>query len=605
MKKILLLISIVAGATACNKQLNQIDPTNYAADGFYSSDAAVSMGNAGVYGTLYWDAGAFPYQLSFDHYTGMAIERLENVSIGAGGAVTPTTGSITALWTNCYNTIGKCNAMLDGVVPYYSKFSATSLQYIAEVKVLRAYSYYILVNLYGDVPFFTSAVQTSQFYSAPRTDKVVITDFLLKDLDSAAAYMPWISTVKGRVDKSVALGLKARIALNAGSYNYNNKAADYFAIARDATKNVMDNSGRGLNPNFNDLFTRVGQISNNGRELMWELMYSDNNVKKVVQYIALGQSSRVVGQSGRFPSQIWVDTYECSDGLRIDESPLYSPKTPFKNRDPRLRSTISCQGDTLIGNTGTQFTWVYDIYRAVTWQLKQGASTWSRDLTNPDCSASPNANLYGPAMNGVGYLWTKYCRFNDENINAATFDWVMMRYAEVLLIYAEAKIELNDLDQSVYDAINKVRNRSGMPNVGVDRMGNQIKMRQLVRRERKVELAEEGLHLFDMRRWGTGAMENAEPSYGYPLAVTDYSSSVPGSGTNVLSGGYDNATPDMVPNFKVSTNTDLNDVPSYKAYSNKLRVRDLSRKWADAFYLWPIPQSERQQDPALTQNPGY
>ena len=79
-----------------------------------------------------------------------------------------------------------------------------------------------------------------------------------------------------------------------------------------------------------------------------------------------------------------------------------------------------------------------------------------------------------------------------------------MRYAEILLGYAEAKIELGELDQSVYDAINQVRNRVGMPNVSADRIGNIEKMRQLVRRERKVEFAIEGLHLIDMRRWGIG-----------------------------------------------------------------------------------------------------
>ena len=605
MKKIISIIFIAAIAFSCKKQLTQTDPTNYAANGFYNNDAAISMGNAGVYNTLYWDAGSIPYQVLFDHYTPMAIERNENISVGAGGAVTPTTGAISNIWSDCYNTIAKCNSVLDGAAPYYSNFSTTSLQYLAEIRVLRAYCYYNLVNFYGDVPFFTTAVLTSQFYTAARTPKEKIVDFLLADMDSAAVNMPWISPNKGRVDKSVAYGLKARIALNAGSYNYNGKAAYYFGIARDASKNVMDNSGRGLNPVFGGLFTRTGQIANSNKELMWELLYSDNNVKKMTQYIAFGQCSRVIGQCGRFPAQMWVDTYECSDGLRIDESPLYNPKTPFKNRDSRLRNTISCQGDTLIGNTGTQFTWIYDIYRGITWQLKQGASSWSRDLTNPDCSASPNSNIYGPAVNGVGYLWTKYCKFNDETVSAATFDWVTMRYAEILLIYAESKIELNDLDQTVYDAINKVRNRSGMPNVSADRIGIQARMRQLVRRERKVELAEEGLHLFDMRRWGTGALENAEPTYGYPLATTDYSSAVAGSGTNVLSGGYDNATSDMVPNFKISAVTDLNDVPSYKAYGAKLRTRDLNRKWSDAFNLWPIPQSERQQDPNLTQNPGY
>jgi hypothetical protein len=489
MQKFIWIIGLAVILGSCKKQLTQSDPVNYTAAGFYSSDAAISMGNAGVYSTIYWNGGSIPYQILYDHYTGMAIERTENASIGAGGALTPSNGTVLAIWADCYATIAQCNSVLDGAKPFYANFSALSLQYLAEIRVIRAYAYYNLINLYGDVPYFTTAVTTAQFYTATRTPAGQIVDSVLSDLDSAANYMPWISTVEGRVDKSVAYGMKARIALNAGSYNYNGKGAYYFGVARDAALAVMDSSGRGLNPVFGDLFTRTGQTTNNGNELMWELMFSNNNVKKITQYIAFGQCSRVIGQCGRFPTQMWVDTYECTDGQRIDQSPLYNPATPFKNRDPRLRETISCQGDTLIGNTGTTYTWVYDIYRGVTYQLKQGATAWSRDLTNPDCSASPNSNIYGPALSGVGYLWTKYCHFDDEVVSAATFDWVIMRYAEILLIYAEAKIELNDLDQTVYAAINQVRNRSGMPGVSAADMGNQALMRQLVRRERKVELA--------------------------------------------------------------------------------------------------------------------
>jgi hypothetical protein len=164
-----------------------------------------------------------------------------------------------------------------------------------------------------------------------------------------------------------------------------------------------------------------------------------------------------------------------------------------------------------------------------------------------------------------------------------------MRYAEVLLNYAEAKIELNALDQSVYDAINQVRNRAGMPNVSNDRIGNQNKMRQLVRRERKVEFALEGLHVIDMRRWGIGDLENGQPSYGLPKADVR----------------YEGLSATDIPNFKTSERSNLNDIPNYDAYKNKLKVRDLNRFWDKKFELWPIPQQERNRDSNLTQNDGY
>ncbi len=178
-----------------------------------------------------------------------------------------------------------------------------------------------------------------------------------------------------------------------------------------------------------------------------------------------------------------------------------------------------------------------------------------------------------------------------------------MRYAEILLNYAEAKIELGEMDGLVSTAIDQVRLRVGMPNilmVDPSRQGNQGKMRQIVRRERKVEFGRESLYFFDMRRWRIGDLQNAEPTYGYPLA----------KGVNAAQGiypdGYEQVTPDMVPSYGVAGSIrDLNDIPSYQAYSSKLRVRDRDRLWDDRFYLWPIPQTERNKAPWLKQNAGY
>ena len=103
-----------------------------------------------------------------------------------------------------------------------------------------------------------------------------------------------------------------------------------------------------------------------------------------------------------------------------------------------------------------------------------------------------------------------------------------------------------------------------------------------------------------MRRWRTGGIQNAEPTYGYPLA----------KGVDAAKGiypdGYEQATPDMVPSYgAVGSERDLNDVASYSAFASKLRMRDKDRSWDNKFYLWPIPQTERNKCPWLSQNPGY
>jgi hypothetical protein len=285
-------------------------------------------------------------------------------------------------------------------------------------------------------------------------------------------------------------------------------------------------------------------------------------------------------------SMLLADTYECIDGKRIDESPLYDPKHPQKNRDPRFHITLKMHGDTVTLNNGSTVTHVLDAYEPQCSFYNYAANTWEmRD--NADITSAVAWTSFCNA--GCGLMWAKFMHDTNENITNQTCNVPLLRYAEVLLSYAEAKIELGELDESVYAAINAVRNRAGMPDVSTDRIGDQWKMRQLVRRERKVELAEEGIHFTDMRRWGIGDLENGQPSYGNPLPPIR----------------YEGLSDTDIPDFKKTDRHDLNDIAAYDAYKDKLRVRDVNRFWDRKFELWPIPQIEKDRNPNLGQNEGY
>lgn len=601
MKKTLLNISLLAAihilATSCSDFLDKT-PTEYSSVGFYQSEAAIQTGVSGVYNSLYIDMGYLcPFNVYMEHYTGMAMERAENNTIGAGGALNPDNSAVQTWWTRNYVIIARANSVIAGSATYLDKLSGASKQYLAEAKVLRAFAYYNLISTYGDVPFFSEPVTVDQ-YKDERTSKVTVLDFILSQMDEAAADLPWIAQDRGRVDKAVAYGLKARAALLGGSLNYGGKSKSYFATAAAAAKMVIGQ--RSLAVDFDDLFTKTGQTKADVRnEMLFELMYSDQGVKKF-HVIGFGQVSRNYGQTGRHPSALLADTYECIDGKRIDESPLYDPKNPGANRDPRFKSTLWMHGDTVQGNTkGTdagRVKFVLDVFNPTTMFYNFGTSTWESKI-NADINSGAAWTSFANA--GVGYMWRKFSDEANESISSTTCNVPLMRYAEVLLTYAEAKIELNELDNTVYEAINMVRNRSGMPNVSADRIGNQDKMRQLVRRERKVELMLEGLHFVDMRRWKIGDIENDSPSYGYPVALTKDAQGY------ITSGGYADATPDMVPNFKKTPRHDLNDIANYDAYKSKLKVRDANRFWNEKFNLYPIPTVERDRNPNLTQNEGY
>jgi hypothetical protein len=299
-----------------------------------------------------------------------------------------------------------------------------------------------------------------------------------------------------------------------------------------------------------------------------------------------------------------ADTYEMTNGKRIDESGSgYNPKKPFENRDSRLHHTIYTHGDTCIARLNLEESskqkFILDIYfDKIKYILPDGSTE-----TKNNMDRNSNVSQYGLAESGVGYLWKKYNHYDDEPASSPTYNYVIMRFAEVLLTYAEAKIELNELDESVYSAIDRVRARAGQPALRIvdpSRSGNQDKMRQMVRRERKVELIDEGLHFFDMRRWRIGDLENKQPTYGYPvLANVDRLS--------LNTDSYALATPDMVPVYGTpGSREDLNDIPDYSAFASKLRVRDKNRYWNDAFYLSPIAQAEVNKAPQLRpNNPGY
>ena len=621
MRKILnstiVLSALLILSSGCNKNYLEHEPlSDYLSSNFYNNEGAIRQGANGVYQRLKMDhtsssSSNIPLSILWDMYTPFGIERADNTGIGVGNIDLRTNFAQEFIWATLYTSVARCNTVLSGAEPYYGELNDNAKRYLAEIKVLRAHFNTQLVSLFGDVPYFTAPVTLEQTKAIGRTPWPEVVDAILTDLDEAAEVLPWTATEWGRVDKSVALGLKSRLALYAASWSKFGFGMDgekdlagaerYYRISERAAKRIMDESGRGLAANYNDLFTRVGQMKPDAKkENMFFMMFSDVGDKSS-HYMSLGEQVRMIGQSGRFPTQQLVDTYETSNGKRIDQPGSgYDPKKPFINRDPRLKYTIYTHQDTIIGNTGSnKLKFLMELYKPQTKSWDEQGNM--KMIDNKDYVGA--VAQYGYVQSGVGFAWKKYNHFDDESSATPTYNIILMRYAEILLNYAEAKIELGELDATVTNAIDQVRARVGMPGIltaDPTRAGSQEKMRQIVRRERKVELAKESLYFFDMRRWRLGALQNAEPTYGYPLATGVDASK------NIYPDGYEQATPDMVPSFGAAgSERDLNDVASYQAFANKLRVRDRSRTWDNKYYVWPIPQTERNKSPWLTQNKGY
>lgn len=546
--------------SGCKEYLSQVPLDAPATGQFFNNQTEMNGALNAVYRSAYWNTGNTPYQSMMDGWTDLAL--LRGVDLGEGN-IDVYNAHAKSLWTFAYTTVQRANTLISGMETGKSSVSAATFNQIqAEARVLRAYAYYHLVFLFGDVPLITKPLEPAEFYTQTRTPRADVLKFIYQELDAAIAVLPWSTSDQGRVTKAVALGYKARTAL------FNKE----YAVAAEASKQIIDGAGLSLNPRFADLFTRTGQTANAGKEIMFQILYSDADANSV-NYVPLGSISRAAGgQSGRFPQQRLVDMFEAKDGKRIDESPLYDPAQPSKNRDMRLKYTVAIPGDTISMN---QQTLVYTIYKNTT-SFRNADGSWI-SRTNADFD-----NAFGPAKSGVGLLHTKYT-LTQENAFQSRVGFILMRYAEILLMYAEAKIELNQLDASVVTALNQVRRRAGQPAVEAAVEGDQNKLRQLVRRERVAELAMEGFRWFDIRRWGIAEVVMPQ---------------------KVMGAAKDPVVAPAPPTFKTSAVHDLNNIPVYTTSESQRLVREI-RYWYPRLELLPIPQSERDINKQLTQNSGW
>lgn len=600
MKNIFKYMSIAVAAatlTGCSDFLDKKSPS-ISSDGYFETEMGVCEATNAVYVNLFFngDWGA-PTYIEWDNWSPYGrVFREETQGLGSGYGITPDNGNISGFYGGAYRLVARANSVIAGNNEKWLEQSDDTKRFINESRVLRAFGFNMLVSMFGDIIMPLEPVSPDQ-YEMPATPKEQVADFIIKECEEAAEYLPWTPGERGRVTKGFAYGLAARTALTAAGFNYGGKEKEYYALARDYAKKIIDSKQYTLSPVFMDLFKKEGQAKpETQKELIMELMFCSEESYETCHYgfqtcgpYAGGGAAQDAAY--RTPSNLLVDLFECKDGLRIDESPLYNPKKPYQNRDPRMRWTLAMHGDTIPCTTDAGKTislLILNVYDANCPMTVKGR--W-KTTPNLDVTSTANNNSYVKA--GEGYIWRKYAEDCDRFGNNHNQNIVLMRYAETLLTYAEAKIELGELDQSVYDAINLLRRRANMPDFDVvkaDRKGDQDKMRQIVRRERKAELAWEGLLLTDYRRWDIGDLLCKYPRYCFPLPEIR----------------YEGLTADDKPNYNWSGDgrSDLNDVPSYEAYKEKLTIRSSKAKWDPKYRYFPYPQSEVNKCPQL-ENVGW
>lgn len=452
-------------------------------------------------------------QFPWEGYTALGnMELLTATNTGAG------------MWG--FGTIQRCNWFLANV-DKTPMDETLKTRMKSEARFIRAYNYLNAALVYGDYPLVLEQLTTQEANSVARTPKDQVIDFVLKELGEIAANLPvsYAGDDVGRVTRGAALALKGRAELFTGKYTQ--------AIA--SYQQVMDLGVYQLFPDYQNLF-RLQNEDNN--EYILTVQYIENDYSNWV--LGVMPSSSYGGWASIVPTQSLVDEYEMKNGKKITEAGSgFKADDPYKGRDPRLSATV--------------------VYPGMYYEGK---------YYNPIESSSPDY-YSGNNNSKTGYLVKKFTSNLDDFADMwnTGLNMPVIRYAEVLLGYAEAKIEANQIDATVRKAINDVRNRAGMPDLDVSVSG-QAALRTAVRHERRVELAMEGLRWYDVQRWKVAEEVMDGQVYGARLGKVN-----PDTGELTLT------------NERI-----LVENRSFDPSSN---------------YLWPVPQKELDINKNLTQNSGY
>ncbi|MCW9706626.1 RagB/SusD family nutrient uptake outer membrane protein [Fodinibius salsisoli] len=522
LKTIIVLIFASFVVIGCQPDLLETIPNDrISADIFWQTEADAELAANALYPTLDGLRTVTYDGITDILHTNRAF--MGNYTIERGRA-TADHGRFLGEWDDAYEAIRRANDFMDNIDRVESDNADVINRLKGEVMTIRAYHYIKLAMLYGDVPLITKGIDIEEGRNVTRTPVDEVWNFIASELDKAASLLPVDNG--SRISQGVANGLKARAMLFAGRY----------AEAAVAAKDVMDSGQYDLHSSYFELFQYEGE-GNNEVILQREYAKGTDNHNP---YTVLAPWSQIGGSNGSqyVPTAKLVDLYKMKNGMAINEEGSgYDTSNPYENRDPRLKYSIFVDGVPLPGGG------VYN-------------STPGGDGSDP-----VGETIYATT---TGFNVRKYVDEEDYtdpgnsglNIN-------LLRYAEVLLTYAEAKIELNEIDQSVYDAINAVRQRDdvSMPPITSADASSQTEMRAVVRKERTIELAFEGLRLFDIRRWKIAE----DVMQGDPR------------------GTY------YVENDEVK----------------QVEVAGIDRLFDPAKdYLWPIPERERELT-SLSQNPGW
>ncbi len=567
---IILLTTFTIGISSCKKYLDIEPQDRVTEDAVWNNASTADLFLNDIYGYLppyrttgWWSESWTDNCMNVQTWQGQA-------EIVRSGSLSPSNTLFSIkrydavndwMWNENFSYIRKCNVFIQKVRESEAFTGEYKTGRVAEAKFLRAWFYMTTFKYFGGLPIIDEPLDQETQGDAifrERASAQETVAFISKDCQEAADSLPVDQAEWGRITKGAALALKGYAELLGASPLSNpedNK--DLWANAAASYKQVIDMAKYQLTDYYHGLFYEENN-RNTEMILPYVIRYPLANEDQDVRFLEdlYGPANAVIEPFGVInysivesaPTQDLIDAYRMKDGKTITESPLYDPAHPYENREPRFYESVIYDGAPF--RDGFIYTRKGDPHNAV----DRSRTDW---------------------VTPTGYYIRKTY---DERINGLLErpkgkknlgDWPLIRYADVLLGYAEAQNEAVGPDASVLDAINKLRTRSDVtiPTIQ-DTYGavSQEQMREIIRTERRIELAFEDKRYTDITRWKIG-----DKLQGFVRGVEPSKNATTGE----MSYEYFN----VVPQTYITAN--------------------------DKNYRLPIPLATMEKNPKLTQNPGY
>ena len=466
--------------SACNDKLDQYPQSQFASETFWTNEGNAQIALAGVYRGNIKYGGAEVVPTDWWTYGGLVL--LEHATDNAydrrganapqnqltNGALLPNNAVLLGYWSGSYVRIAVCNNFLENI-DKVTMNEDRKKRMKAEVRFIRACQYFYLSQHFGSVPLVKNSLKPEEANNVTKTPKAEVIKFVIDEYNAATADLPRYkdlpSTEFGKVSKQANLAFLGRILLS----------EKRFEEAAIVYKQIIDFGDNTIDPDYTSIFNTTNKLS---KENIFSTQYAEGLAGNFLAQH--GYPANKTGWHLINPLESLASQYDFTDGTTFSYSDArFLQSNMGANRDPRFAATFLFDGVSFAGK-------VYDCH--------------------PDKKTSIDQLTYTKQATRTGYGLRKFLTesFSGDLKTGYGGNVPVIRYAEVLLSYLEAKIEAGQaIDQALLDqTINKTRTRPSV-NMPAITVTNAIALRPILRKERRIELALEGIRFWDLLRWGT------------------------------------------------------------------------------------------------------